>query len=233
MRGILTTLFLFCILWVTAQVPSEYPTVSKDSTDRELFFFLGDSTVTDFELETVRVMGKRKFETVDERIEYVILRRKTRKVWPYASMAAERLEKLTARLDSIPGKRAKKKYAKKIQKFIEEELSAELKRLTRTEGQILIKLIHRQTGSTTYELLQELRSGWNAWWWQRAAGVVDISLKEQYDPMINHQDFLIEDILQRSFSEGIIEEQEPAIAIDYDAAVAKWDTPKTKKSQPQ
>ena len=74
-------------------------------------------------------------------------------MYPYAKLAAERLEALTERLNTLESKRKKKKYAKKVQKYIEEEFSGELKKLTRTEGQILIKLIHRQTGKTTFTLI--------------------------------------------------------------------------------
>ncbi|NQY07539.1 MAG: DUF4294 domain-containing protein, partial [Flavobacteriaceae bacterium] len=129
-----------------------------DTIQGEYFMFEGDSIfVKNIELDDVYVLKNLKFEDKDERIQYLILKRKVKKVYPYAKMASDKLTDLTNQLDSIKGKRARKRYTKKIQKFIEQEFSEELKKLTRTEGQILVKLIHRQTGRTAFSLVKELR----------------------------------------------------------------------------
>ncbi|MDT8348146.1 MAG: DUF4294 domain-containing protein, partial [Flavobacteriaceae bacterium] len=116
----------------------------------------------------------------------------------------------------------KKRYTRIVQRYIEEEFSAELKKMKRSEGRILIKLIHRQTGESTFELIKDFRSGWNAFWYQNTAKMFKLSLKEEFNPMEVKEDFLIEDILQRSFRLNILEEQAPAIPIDYFAAYEKW-----------
>ena len=69
---------------------------------------------------------------------------------------------MSERLKTTKRKRDKKKYTKRVQKYIEEEFSDKLKKFTRTEGQILVKLIHRQTGRTSFELVKELRTSWRA-----------------------------------------------------------------------
>jgi len=153
---------------------------------------------------------------------YLILRRKTIKVYPYAKLAAERLEAMNKRLESIEKKRDKKKYTKRIQKYIEGEFSDELKKLTRTEGQILIKLIHRQTGKTAFELIKELRSGWRAFWFNNTASLFDISLKREFDPENEKEDYLIEDILERNFQNGRLVRQKPAIDFDFFELTDKW-----------
>ena len=81
-----------------------------------------------------------EFSNNKERLDYFVLKRKVLKVYPYAKMASERLTKLNLRLEKIKSKRKKKKYTRMLEKFLQEELTAELKRLTRTEGQILVKL---------------------------------------------------------------------------------------------
>ena len=86
-------------------------------------------------------------------------------------------------METLTKKREKKRYAKVIQKYIEDEFSAELKKLTKTEGQILVKLIHRQTGKTAFELIKELRSGWKAFWYNNTASLFDISLKSEFVPI--------------------------------------------------
>jgi hypothetical protein len=123
----------------------------------------------------------------------------------------------------------KKKYTRIIQKYIEEEFSEEIKKLTRTEGQILVKLIHRQTGKTTFELVKDLRSGWRAFWFNNTARLFDISLKEAFDPLNNKEDYLIEDILQRNFQSGRLEEQQSALGFDFLELTQKW---MNEKQQP-
>lgn len=177
---------------------------------------------TSIDLDEVIVFKRLQFENKEKRRKYLILRRKTRKVYPYSKLAAERLVALNVRLDSIEGKNAKKKYTKIIHKYLEDEFSKELKKLTRTEGQILIKLIHRQTGETAFDLVKRLRNGWKAFWYNTTASAFDISLKEEFDPFSVEEDYLIEDILQRSFQSGILEPQRNALGYSYLDLSNKW-----------
>ena len=197
----------------------------QDSTEREYDYMIieGDTIPREFiDLEEVIILNKIKFTSDLERRRYLILRRKTRKVWPYAKLASERLTELNARLASIESKSERRKYTKIVQKYIEEQFAAELKKLTRTEGQILVKLIHRQTGVTTFQLIKNLRSGWRAFWYDTTAGLFDIELKSEYNPVNNREDFLIEDILQRSFQRNILDNQPSVLNIDYFEASSKW-----------
>lgn len=222
----LVYIFLFFNLLVTAQVDP----VKQDSTVVEYIIIEGDSIPrTAIDLDEVLVLPELNFKNRDERIRYIVLRRKTLKVYPYAKLAADRLESLKERLSKLKRKSQRKRYAKVIQKYIEDEFSAELKKLTKTEGQILVKLIHRQTGTTTFDLIKELRSGWRAFWFNNTAKVFDISLKKEFSPIDEKEDYLIEDILQRAFQNEQLERQRPAFEIDFYACVDKWGKPKTKK----
>ena len=197
--------------------------VEQDSTAVEYYYIEGDSIPKKMiDLDEVLILNKLNFESKEERIKYLILKRKTLKVYPYAKLAAERLTALNERLETLEKKRDKKRYAKKIQRYIEEEFSEELKKLTRTEGQILIKLIHRQTGKTTFELIKELRNGWRAFWFNNTAKLFDISLKREFNPMDVKEDFYIEDILERAFQNRQLERQKPAIVFDFYELSDKW-----------
>ena len=197
--------------------------IQRDSTEVEYILIDGDSIPkTSIGLNEVVILHKLKFNTKKERIRYLILRRKTLKVYPYAKLAADRLLTLNERLESLESKRAKKRYAKKIQRYIEDEFAAELKKLTKTEGQILVKLIHRQTGTTTFDLIKELRSGWRAFWFNTTANLFDISLKEEFNPMVVEEDYLIEDILERAFQNRQLERQNPEINFDFYDLADKW-----------
>jgi hypothetical protein len=170
----------------------------------------------------VILLRKLKFSNSEDRRQYLILRRKTRKVYPYAKLASERLLELNSRLEEIKSKSARKRYTRIVQDYIEDQFSAELKKLTHTEGQILVKLIHRQTGTTAFNLIRNLKSGWRAFWYNTTASLFDISLKEEYDPKNNQEDFLIEDILQRSFQSDILEPQATALDFKYIELTNKW-----------
>ncbi|WP_461599252.1 DUF4294 domain-containing protein [Winogradskyella sp.] len=219
----------FAILVLTSLISAQEDPVKKDSTLVHYMIIEGDSIpITEVELDEVLMLPNLSFKDRKARMRYIVLRRKTQKVFPYAKLAAERLEALQKRLAQLERKRDRKKYAKVIQRYIEDEFSAELKKLTKTEGQILVKLIHRQTGKTTFELIKELRNGWRAFWFNNTASLFDISLKREFDPFEVEEDYLIEDILQRAFQNGLLEKQKPAFEIDYYACVNKWSQPKAK-----
>ena len=192
-------------------IPTEYLIIEGDSVPR-----------TSINLDEVMLLHKLKFDSKKDRIRYLILRRKTIKVYPYAKLAAERLDSMNQRMATLTKTRQKKRYTKRVQKYIEGEFSEELKKLTRTEGQILVKLIHRQTGKTTFNLIKELRSGWRAFWYNTTASMFDISLKREFDPLNEKEDYLIEDILQRNFQSGRLERQESVIKFDFYDLTNKW-----------
>ena len=81
---------------------------------------------------------------------------------------------------------------------MEGEFSEELKKLTRKEGQILVKLIHRETGITPHALVKTYRNGLRATVYQFTAKLFDIDLKTEFNPSEVQEDIWIEDILFRS-----------------------------------
>lgn len=194
---------------------------AKDSTYVGAFVFEGDSIPT-VELNEIVLINKLNFGSNEDRMRYLILRRKVLKVYPYATLAADRLEHLNNRLSLIKKNSEKKRYTRMIQKYIEGEFTDELKKLTRSEGQILVKLIHRQTGLTTYNLVKELRSGWRAFWYNTTANMFDITLKREYDPMNVQEDYLIEDILRRSFQSGLLPREDSKLNFNFADLTEKW-----------
>ncbi|MDC1197323.1 DUF4294 domain-containing protein [Algibacter sp.] len=202
--------------------------IEQDSLPNKYLIIKGDSVPrTYIDLDEVMLLHKLKFDSKKDRIRYLILRRKTIKVYPYAKMAAERLDSMNTRLATLTRNRERKRYTKRIQKYIEGEFSEELKKMSRTEGQILVKLIHRQTGKTAFNLIKELRSGWRAFWYNTTASMFDISLKREFDPLNEKEDYLIEDVLQRNFQSGRLERQDPAIEFDFYDLTNKWIHQKT------
>lgn len=157
-----------------------------------------------------------RFPSEEARKQYLILRSRVKKVYPYAKLAAERLHIMEQTMDTMKNKRSKKVYTKRMQKYIEDRFTDELKKLSRSQGRILVKLIHRQTGRTAYQLVKDLRNGWNAFMYNSTAWFYDISLKTEYNPAENTEDFLIEGILFRAFANNELEEQPPAFEINFE-----------------
>lgn len=225
-------IFLFFIVVNIAIVVSGQAQEQQNDSIPEKFIKVeGDSIFqSSIPLHEAYVFGKLKFDNYDAKLKYYILRRKTIKVYPYAKLAAERLVELNDTLLQIKKKGKRKKYTKEVQKSIEDEFSEKLKKLTRTEGQILVKLVHRQTGNTSFDLVKDLRSGWRAFWYNTTAGFFNITIKAEYDPVNVHEDYLIEDILQRAFAAGKLERQESVLDYEYGSLINKWKVTSTKKN---
>lgn len=221
---------LLIIHGISAQEETPYTEFKGDSLEAFYYIIEGDTIPREYiDLDEVVLLKKLEFNSKEDRRRYLILRRKTRKVYPFAKLASERLTVMKERLNAIEKKSAKKKYTKRVQKYIEGEFSDQLKNLTRTEGQILVKLIHRQTGTTAFDLVKELRTGWRAFWYNTTASMFEISLKEEYKPYEVKEDYLIEDILQRSFQADLLERQKSASPIDYLDLTSHWNKVGKKK----
>ena len=168
------------------------------------FYIIKNDSLT-IPLDEVLVLDRRKFKSKNERRYYYWYYKKVHKAYPFARLAADTLVGINKELESIKSKRKRKKRIKKIQDYMEGAFADELKKLTKTEGRILIKLVHRQTGETMYELIKEYRSGWKAFWYNSTANMFRLSLKKEYNPDTEALDFIVEDILQRSFLNGTLE----------------------------
>lgn len=184
----------------------------------------GDSIVrSSIDLDKVILLPKKGFKDSNEIKNYLILKRKTLKVYSYAILASNRLTTLNERLVNIKRRRDRKNYTKKIQKFIVNEFYDELRKFTQTEGQILIKLIHRQTGTSAYKLIKEIRNGWSAFWYNNTARIFNMSLKKEFDPYTVEEDYFIEDIIQRALRDKKLEYQEPNTTYDLFELNKKWE----------
>ncbi|MGB1450085.1 MAG: DUF4294 domain-containing protein [Flavobacteriaceae bacterium] len=196
---------------------------AQQNEEGGLLLIAGDSIPQyGISLKEVVVFQPLRFKTREELKRYILLRRRVFRVYPYAKLAADRLTVLNKRLDEIESKKGRKKYLKRLEKFIYEEFEEELKKLSKSQGRILIKLVHRQTGSTTFDLVKDLRTGWKAFVYQTTASLFSLSLKEQFDPEEIEEDYLIEDILQRAFADQYLIEQPAAIDYDLNALYAIW-----------
>jgi hypothetical protein len=206
---------MICSFSVLAQ-KREIDSLPKNLEDY-VFVMPGD-TLT-IQLNEFSIIPKQKFNSKEDVRYYLWFRKKVIKAYPYAKLASERLDTLNSRLENIKSKSKKRKYTLIIQKYIEGEFTDQIKKMTRTEGRILIKLIHRQTGKTAFNNIKGLRSGWKAFWYNTTANIFKLSLKDEYHPESVNEDFLIEDILQRAFQDGVLKRQGTKLNFDFQTAI--------------
>lgn len=116
-----------------------------------------------------------------------------KKVYPIAKIARAKMADMEEELCRLPTKKAQKEYIRKIYHEIKEEYTPVAKRMTRTEGRVLLKLIDRETEYTAYEVLKEFRGGFVAGFWQGISKIFGQDLKSHYDK--EGEDRMIEQII--------------------------------------
>ena len=209
------TLFLICfILFATA--------VQAQVIQKESDIITENDTILNDTIELPEIIVRKEKLDIEARKQFALLQNRVLKVYPYAKITAERLTALNRGMANLKTEREKKKYFKIVENYLTNEFEAKLKKLSRKQGQILVKLIHRQTGTTTYELITNLKSGWKAFWSNVTAKLFDINLKTKFDPYENNEDYLIESILVYAFETGRLQNQPPAIKVDFDNLSTTW-----------
>lgn len=188
-----------------------------------------NDTILDEPVLLEEVIVYRQKLSAEDRKAFLLLQNRVYKVYPFAKTAAERLTMLNRNTSKLKTNREKRKYFKIVEDYIENEFTGQLKKLSRKQGQILVKLIHRQTGSTTFELIKDYKSGWKAFWSNNTARLFDINLKTKYAPYDVNEDFLIETILDRAFTSGRLVPQKSANPVDIDELSDFWEKKALKK----
>jgi len=216
----------FCLLFLfLTTLGTHAQIVVKDTvptTDNDSIMFI--------EMQELVISNVKDTISAEELKNLALLKRRTLKVFPFAKAAADRLTMLNKNLSALKTDREKKKYAKIVEKYLEDEFEGQLKKLSKKEGQVLVKLIHRQTGQSTFDLIKEHKSGWKAFWSNRVAHLFNIDLKRTYSPSTVPEDYHIEGFLIQAFRSGKLTRQEPAFAINYSAITQRWKE-KNKKSE--
>ena len=211
---------LFC-LFTTLSVNAQ--AIPQDTT--KMGYELEDSeSILNDTIQLPEVLIYKEKMDPEARKQFLILQNRVYKTYPYAKLASERLSNLNKGMANLKTNKEKKRYFKIVENYLSDEFEAKLKKLSRKQGQILVKLIHRQTGTTTYELVKNLKSGWKAFWSNTAASMFDINLKTKYAPFDVNEDYLIETILVRAFDSGRLQNQNPAKPVDYDNLTNIWES---------
>lgn len=184
-------LFILFIVMITSgklsaqekasNVKAIYPVLGKNDTVRVLATNDNGYMVPWFILDEVVIVGVRTFKSAADQAAFNRLRYNVLKVMPYALYAKNRYEQLERDLAVTSERKLQKKLVKQCDDEIKKMFNTEIKELTITQGQILTKLINREVGRTTYDIVKETKGGFAAFSYQLIARVVGHNLKSTYN----------------------------------------------------
>ena len=160
---------------------------------RRAVVYQGD-TIPYIELPAIPFVAPRIFSNRFEQARYNRLVRNVKRVYPYARLAGIKFQEYSDMLAEIDSDAQRRRITKEIEQEIKEQFEGELRRLTISQGHILIKLIDRETKNTSYDVLRDFRGAFTAVFWQSFGRLFGYNLKTEYDP--HGEDKLIEEILQ-------------------------------------
>ena len=155
---------------------------------------IGNDTVPLLDVNAVVIFPVMHFESKWESARYDKLVYNVRKVFPYAKLAGIKLKEYKKVLDGMKDEKDRKIFLKKAEKELEAQFGKDIRDLTFSQGKILNKLIYRETGNSSYEIVRELRGGFTAFIFQTLATLFGYNLKTAYEP--EGEDQAIEKVVQ-------------------------------------
>lgn len=147
-------------------------------------------TIPSIRLHDVWVYAEYSYKSKKQYEAWTRTKYNVKKVYPYAILAAAKLKEYDRILQAMPDEKTKKAYLKVIDKELRAEFEEPLKDLSVTQGRILLKLIDRESGKTSYEVVKEMRGNFQAFMWQSIARIFGNNMKAEYDPQ--GEDVMIE-----------------------------------------
>ncbi len=186
----ITTVLLFGAIILSAS-----PVFAQDNPGetRRAVVYQGD-TIPYIQLPAVPFVAPRVFANRFEEARYNRLVRNIKRVYPYARLAGIKFQEYSEMLADIDSEAQRRRMTRQIEQEIKEQFEGELRRLTISQGHILIKLIDRETKHTSYDVLRDFRGAFTAVFWQSFGRLFGYNLKTEYDPY--GEDRLIEEIIQ-------------------------------------
>ena len=139
-------------------------------------------TIPSIQLPTVYIFKPLKFKNEKERQEYYRLIRNVKKVYPISREINQAIIETYEYLQTLPNEKARQKHIKRVEKGLKDQYTPRMKKLSFAQGKLLIKLIDRQSNSTSYELVKAFMGPFKAGFYQTFAALFGASLKKEYDP---------------------------------------------------
>lgn len=154
--------------------------------ERDSTFMMGiiknGDTIIHRNIIEVTVFPPKEFKNARHERRYGRFVDKVKKVYPYARLAGDMLDEIEPEYLALDSDKEKRRMMKELEKQLLDEYKDDLKRMTISEGRILLKLIDRETSHTSYALIKDFRGGVSATFWQGIARLFGSNLKAGYEP---------------------------------------------------
>jgi hypothetical protein len=150
-------------------------------------------TIIHRNIPEITVIPQPEFKNARHERRYNRYVEKVKKVYPYAKLAGEMLQEYEPKYLALDDDRERRRMMKDLEQQLLDEYKDDLKRMTISEGRILLKLIDRETSKTSYTLIKDFRGGVPAVFWQGIARLFGGNLKAEYDP--DGEDKVLEQIV--------------------------------------
>ncbi len=146
------------------------------------FILEGLDTIPVVNLPDVVIVDNGDPEYMKNLQAYYRLRYNVIKVYPYARLAAIKVHEMNLRMATMSSDRERRRYRKSVEEQVRKDFEEQIKHLSINQGKVLIKLIDRETGSTSYDLIKSLKGSFNAFFAQSLARLFGHDLKSEYNP---------------------------------------------------
>lgn len=154
----------------------------------------GDTAIEVY-LNPITIFPERVFKNRKEQIKYTKMILNVKKVYPYSILISKTVNELEANLSTMKTDKERKAYLKLKEKELTKNFEKDIRDMTFTQGRILIKLVDRQTGQTSYDLVKRFKGNITAMFWQSIARIFSTNLKYEYDS--EGEDLWIEEIVAK------------------------------------
>ncbi len=176
MSRIVTALIVFVLL-------SQHIFSQEEGVHVVRYKIVGNDTLPYLKISGIEVLDFKMFKTKKQARRNTRLIGNVKKVYPWAKLAGQKLREYEQVLSEVKKERQKREIMKQVEKEIHDQYGNELKKLTISQGKILIKLIDRETQNTSFALVKDFRGGFAAFFYQSFARLFDYNLKTKYDPL--------------------------------------------------
>ncbi len=190
-------IIFLCLVSLECYSQKEQPTDSLGKGYVVESIVIGPDTLPLITLPSAIVTSDRRARSKRYQRKWTKLHANVVKTYPYARVASDLIEAYNQELLLLETEAEREAYMDKCEEDLKAEFEGDLRKMTMSQGRVLIKLIDRETGKTSYELIRELKSGFTAFMWQGVAKLFGSDLKSSYDPANSEQDAMIEEIVQR------------------------------------
>jgi hypothetical protein len=181
---------LALLLWLTAVLPMTAQDDGTTAADNPTFVptvkvgrtLVDGDSIQYMEMSNVYVYPRIEFSSKRQQASYMRLVKNVKKTLPLAKEVRMILIETAEYLETLPDKKARDEHMKLVEKSVLRQYKPKMKKLTYSQGKLLIKLINRECNSTSYEAIQAFLGPFRAGFWQAFAWAFGASLKKEYDP---------------------------------------------------